>query len=226
MPALVLQEEALRVCLVRALSLIIFVGSFATAADFSFSGTFAADDSRQLFSFNLAATSTVTLQTYSYAGGVNQAGMIIPEGGFDPILTLFDSTGLLINENDDGYANVSVDSVTGQHWDSYIHTTLAAGTYTIALTQYDNFPNGSYLSDGFSRMGQLNFTNAFGCLAGAFCDRTGDSRTADWEFDVSGTPSATAIPEPEMPVLVFMSIVFIGAFHRRKPSVKFLRSQK
>ena len=215
----------MRIHLVRTLTFLILVGSLAAAADFSFSGTFAADNSSQLFAFNLAATSNVILQTYSYAGGVNQAGMVIPEGGFDPILTLFDSAGVLINENDDGYANVSKDSVTGQHWDSYIQTTLAAGTYTIALTQYDNFPHDLSLSDGFSRTGQSNFTNAFACSAGVFCDRTGDSRTADWEFDVTGTASATAIPEPEVPALMVMGLVFIGAFCGRKPWVKFLRSQ-
>ena len=42
--------------------------------------------------YNPTATSTVTLQTYGYAGGTNAAGQVIAQGGFDPILALFDST--------------------------------------------------------------------------------------------------------------------------------------
>lgn len=191
-------------------------GPFAMAEGFSFTGSLAADDSIQLFSFTLASASTATLQTYSYASGLNQSGKVVPRGGFDPILALFDDAGVLINENDDGYANVPADSVTGQHWDSYIRTTLAAGTYTVSLTQYDNFPNGPNLSDGFSRIGQPQFTSTFGCLNGEFCDRTGASRTANWEFDVLDTASAAAIPEPRISVLVLIGIVLLSAYNIRK----------
>ena len=73
----------------------------ARADNFSFTGNFAHDDDVQTFNFNVGASSTVTLLTYSYAGsagqslfgGTNSAGVVIPRGGFDAILALFDSTG-------------------------------------------------------------------------------------------------------------------------------------
>jgi hypothetical protein len=210
------QEAVVHLGLIKAFVLIVTAGSFATAADFSFAGSLATDNSSRLFTFSLVSTSTITLQTYSYAGGVNQAGTVVPRGGFDPILDLFDSAGVLINRNDDGYANVPADSVTGQHWDSYLRTTLATGTYTICLTQYDNFPNGPNLSDGFSRLGQSNFTNTFGCSNGGFCDRTASNRTANWEFDVLGATSAATVPEPALPALLALGMAFIGALHSRK----------
>ena len=125
---------------------------------------------------------------------------------------------MLINQDDDGYANVPADSVTGQHWDSYLRTTLAAGTFTISLAQYENFPNGFNLSDGFSRLGQSNFTNAFGCSNGGFCDRTASNRTGNWDFDILGVNSATAVPvpEPDLPALLATGIAFIGALRSRK----------
>ena len=111
--------------LIKIILLATLASPFTVAGEFSFAGSLAADDSVQLFSFTLAA-GTVTLQTYSYAGGMNQAGMVVPRGGFDPILALFNDAGVLINENDDGYNHVSADAVTGQHWDSYVHATMQA----------------------------------------------------------------------------------------------------
>ena len=56
------------------------------ATNLSFTGTFTHDDNVQLFTFVVGAPSTVTLRTWSYAGGVNAAGATIARGGFDPIL--------------------------------------------------------------------------------------------------------------------------------------------
>ena len=101
-----------------AAGLLMSGASFAN--DFSFTGTFADHNEVQLFTFSVGAPSTVTLTAWSYAGGTNAAGTVIPRGGFDPILALFDSSGLRINENDDGGSNVAADSVTGQHYDTWL----------------------------------------------------------------------------------------------------------
>ncbi len=205
--------------LIKAFVLIAAAGAVASAASFSFTGSFVTDDESRFFSFTLPSPETVTLRTYSYAGGMNGMGTVSIRGGFDPILSLFTGTGTLINQNDDGDLNVSPDPVTGQYFDSYIHTTLAAGTYTVALTQYENFAIGPNLSYGFSRTGQASFTAAFGCSAGKFCDLTGDNRTANWEFDVSGASSAvdlTAVPEPVTPMLLALGLTGLGLLRRRK----------
>ncbi len=87
------------------------------ADDFSFTGNFNSINDVQLFTFSIGATSTVTLRSYGYAGGTNSAGTVIAEGGFDPILALFQGTGpgaVYIDQNDDGGSGqVPADSVTG-----------------------------------------------------------------------------------------------------------------
>jgi hypothetical protein len=78
------------VLLVAALALC--VGQ-AFGASFSFTGVFSTDDQLQQFNFKLSSPATVTLRTWSYAGGTNQAGMVIPRGGFDPWLTPLHRSG-------------------------------------------------------------------------------------------------------------------------------------
>jgi hypothetical protein len=72
-----------------ALAAMVLVSTPAAAADFSFTGNFTQDDNVQLFNFVVGAPSSVTLRTWSYAGGTNAAGTTIARGGFDPILALF-----------------------------------------------------------------------------------------------------------------------------------------
>lgn len=176
----------------------------ATPQNFSFTGTFSQDDNVQLFHFTVGDTSTVTLRTWSYAGGVNAAGQTIARGGFDPILALFDGTGVLINQNDDGGCGpVAPDSITSQCWDTYLSSTLAPGDYTVSVMQYDSFAVGPNLSAGFTRDGQGNFTpGLFPCGASAFCDAAYDARDNHWAFDVLNVdgavaqPPVTSVPEP------------------------------
>lgn len=185
------------------------------AADFSFNGTFTQDDNVQLFNFTVGATSDVTLRTWSYAGGVDAAGQNVPEGGFDPILAVFDGTGALINQNDDGGSNVPADSITGAHFDTFLHIgTLTPGNYTASVMEYDNFAVGPNLSDGFTRQGQGNFTSTFGFGPGPFWDVTGHERTANWEFDILGVNSAT--PEPTS--LSLLGVASLALLARRRRS--------
>src|SRR5215813_13417684 len=122
--------------------------SVAHADNFSFTGNFTQDDNVQLFNFTVGALSTVTLRTVSYAGGTNSAGTVISRGGFDPILALFNATtGALFGQNDDG-TGVPTD-ITGVAFDTLLTTSLAAGNYTVAVMQFDNFAVGPNLSNGF-----------------------------------------------------------------------------
>ncbi len=98
------------------LSLFLLAGD-ASAANFSFTGTFSQDDQLELFQFT-APSALVTLETWSYAGGTNANGAVIPAGGFDPHISLFDATGgfgassLLVASNNDG-AGVATDPYDG-----------------------------------------------------------------------------------------------------------------
>ncbi|MDP8913748.1 MAG: DVUA0089 family protein, partial [Pseudomonadota bacterium] len=139
--------------------------------NFSFVGTLATENDVLFFDFTINAESTVTLLTYSYAGGTNSAGQVIPSGGFDPILALFNAAGALIAQNDDGGENVPADPTTGSRFDTFLRQTLAAGTYRVAVSAFSNFARGPNLSDGFRGGG------SFG------------GRTPNFAFDVRGANS-------------------------------------
>lgn len=193
--------------------------SVAHADNFSFTGSFTQDDNVQLFNFTVGALSTVTLRTVSYAGGTNSAGTVILRGGFDPILALFNATtGALIGQNDDG-AGVPTD-ITGVAYDTLLTTSLAAGNYTVAVMQFDNFANGPNLSNGFVRQGQGNFTAGFDarCTQGRFVD-VSDSfpnscRDSHWAFDILNVSGATevppGVPEPASFLLLGTGILGLG----------------
>ncbi len=193
-------------------------GSLANAASFSFQGSFVNDSDIQLINFTLAAPTTVTLQSFSYSGGVDAAGATIAAGGFDPLISLYDGSGALINENDDGAASAP-DPVTGQRFDVDLDTALGAGTYTVALGQFDNFGNGPTLSAGFTET-DPKFTSIFGCSNGQFCDVTGANRTSAWELDISNVTSSSlptsATPEPGMLGLFTIGLSTLGVTGARK----------
>lgn len=219
----------------RALAVLaatMLASSPAFATDFSFTGNFTQDDNVQLFNFTVGAPSSVTLRTWSYAGGVNAHGQSIARGGFDPILALFDSAGNFVAQNDDGGCGLVGTDLSGECWDTFLTASLGAGDYTVAVMQYDNFANGPNLSDGFERDGTGNFTPGFsGCSAnqssfedvsgGAFC-----GRDSHWAFDILNVAEAVVVgngvPEPSTWAMMLLGFGAIGAsmrIRRRKEAV-------
>lgn len=177
----------------------------ASATDFSFTGQFQYDNDVQLFTFVVGSTSAVSLRSWSYAGGVNAAGQTIVEGGFDPILALFDATNSKIGEQDDaGCSLVASDSVTDKCWDTYFTVTLAPGTYTASVQQYDNFASDS-LATGFAFDGapNENFRNGF-------VDAAGDTRNNLWAFDVLNVASAALPPTSDVPEPASLALLGAG----------------
>jgi len=195
-------------------------GGVASASSFSYTGSFVTDDQIQEFLFSLSAPSIVTTVTYSYAGGTNQAGAIIPEGGFDPWLAIFNSSGVLVASDDNGTCTqVGTDSDTGACFDSYISEALTTGTYTLVLSQSDNSPAGGTLGAGYTRTGQTDFTSSFGCSNGEFCDINADNRTPNWAVDIDNVTSSSlpggAAPEPATFLLLGGGFAGIVMLRRR-----------
>ena len=194
----------------------------AQASNVSFTGQFDGDDGVALFALTVAGNpSLVTLRSWSYAGGWNAAGTPIAEGGFDPILALFDQGGMLIAQNDDG-ASVSASHVTGLAYDTFLTISLDPGIYYAGLTEYRNSANGPNLGDGFLRTGEPTFTSRYGCSNGQFCDLAGHNRTSGWAFDILNVDAANVVTGTTsvVPVLpaawLFGSAVGLLGLIRRK----------
>ncbi|MCA1653927.1 MAG: DVUA0089 family protein [Sphingomicrobium sp.] len=183
----------------------------ASATDFSFTGNLVNPNDVLLFNFTVGSASTVTLRTYSYAGGTNAAGTVIARGGFDPILALFSSTGLQIGQNDDGGGSVPADAVTGRHYDTFLQALLNPGTYTVSVQAYSNFAVGPNLSNGFTG-------------GGSFTDVSGSQRASFFAFDVLNVAAATqvgggAVPEPATWAMMLIGFGAVG-FAMRRQKVK------
>ena len=190
----------------------------------SFTGTFANDSDQREFFFTLASGGPVTVRTFSYAGGTNAAGTVIPAGGFDPTVSLYDSSGVLLAVNQDGGCGVvAADPVTSSCWDSYLPITLPAGTYRVVLTQSTNLPAGPTLADSFiynpnnlfgnSNLvnnvavspfgGGTNFTQPPGAAPGGFWDFFPSQRTSAYAIDIIGAATAIAPAVSTSSVLPF-----------------------
>lgn len=168
--------------------------SSALAVDLTFSGSFSKDNDVALFNFVVGIPSSVTVFSSSW-----------DDGGFDPILAIWDGAGNLVNEQDDGH-NIGSTEVNGTpythgNWDSYYTVNLVAGTYTASVTQYANFANSGLLSGGFQQDGNPNFTFDLGYgpqpyFNGVLNDN--DARTGQYVFHLLNVESATHRP-PSVP---------------------------
>ena len=123
-------------------------------ARFSLDGEFALGTDEQDVTFNLSSpvgsagpfgiSGFLEFRTWSHSGGVNNAGDVIPGGGFDPTLTLFDATATEIGFSDDGTGIVgnfdSLLSLTSPGSGSNaLPIPVPAGDYTLRLgVLFDN----------------------------------------------------------------------------------------
>jgi|HubBroStandDraft_1064217.scaffolds.fasta_scaffold435443_1 hypothetical protein len=206
----------------KPLNVILLLG-LAAAPGFAsvlFQGTFADDDQVALFSIIANTAETVTIETYSYAGGtVNST--VIPAGGFTPAAFLFydqDTVPNVLDLSNGTCSQVGTDPATLGCNDIYFQGLLQPGTYTLALAVYNNTPVDSSLADGFVEDGNPGFTCVEAGTAGSFCDLTaalGPSRTGNYAIAITGADSVVNLPEPGSVFLLFAGGATIALRRRR-----------
>jgi hypothetical protein len=193
-----------------------------SAESLSYTGTFDSPQGVFQTTFTLNAPDTITFQTWSFGGGANAAGQVIPAGGFDPLIALFNGSGASATIYVDGSGNplADADNLVNSPWsyvgncpaagtvaigtnndcgDDYMQVSLAAGTYTLVLTDANYIPaavfdNGA-LSEGFVDL-----------TGGAFqtCDSTDNAcitPNGNYAVDIVSPDSQIASPIPEPPTL-------------------------
>lgn len=153
---------------------------------------------------------TVNIQTWGYGGssgapgGTNLAGDVIPAGGFDSMVWLFlgtGSTASLLDSNDDGACPPG--TTNPNCFDATLNVSgLASGTYTVALSQFDNVPTGGVLGttsgpgSTWTNAGVANF----------------NGRTSRYALDVQD------VPEPATFLLLGVGLLSIGLLKKRHAS--------
>lgn len=163
------------------------------ALDFDFSGNIVNHNDVLQFNFTAAGSSEVTLFSSSW-----------DEGGFDPMLGLWTSSGVKLYHQDDGYniGSTLSNGVSYDHgsWDSYYSYALDAGDYIVTLATYNNWPVGDNLADGFSFDSQTPTPIAL------WNQPANGYQSSNYEFHILNVSSAgqvnPQVPEPATMVLL------------------------
>jgi len=236
-----------RIALIGSLAAIGLAVQPAWADYFSYTGTLTTPTDVFAQSFTLPAPSLVTIQTYGFGGGTNAAGTVIAPGGFDPLIALFSGMATSATILTDGGGNpitsadnlslftpgcppaglVTVGTVTGVCGDDTLTASLAAGTYTLLLTDANFVPIP--VNPGSSSPFDLTDTtsNNYGSSTGngAYSDLTGgvfqtcatdvDCNTDNGNFAVDIT-DALVTPEPTSAMLLGSAIAGLAYMRRRR----------
>lgn len=160
---------------------------------------------------HVSTTSTLQAITFSYGGGVNGAGTNIPEGGFAPYLSLFNSSGDFLASTFFGTAcptGAKTNTLSGQCYDVKLDAgILAPGDYRIAITAFENLTlaenyGSGTLADGFAGLGNLF-----------------DDEDLHYAFDVTLT-DASPVPEPSSGLLLPAAMLLGYVYKRRKGAIQ------
>jgi len=234
----------------KVFSLFIAIGlisgsASASAANFSFIGNLNHDDAVQEFNFEVeGAAREVTLRTWSFAGGTNAEGQVIQAGGFDPVVSLFNSsTGALISFNDDGF-HFQVPDTENEFPIFPCFPYFPNFSNIPNFSNFPNFPNPNFppfpsnsaydsllatnLSAGKYTVTVTQFKSfpVGSFLTNGFSGSDSEnfaSRTSHWALDVSNVENATVgatyisqVPEPDSFAMLLAGLGLLGFMAKRK----------
>lgn len=182
----------------------------ATAGTWSASGSFTRDDALAQFTLDLPSADVLSVRSWSYAGGINAAGEAVAGGGFAPVLALFDAQGWLLQlAHGSGSENVcsvlgSAAPASGFCWDAAFSLPLAAGHYTLVLSQDGNAPPDNLFTGSHAKAGMADYTGQdfLGQAGLQFIQVDGTPRTGHWALDIT----ASAVPEPAGALLMLLGL--------------------
>jgi hypothetical protein len=218
------------------LTAMLALGASAARADSSssFVGTLGSPEDFFSVTVSIPSDTDVTLQTYGFGGGTNQAGTVIAPGGTDTFVGLFLGTGAgatFINGTSldlTSYSSFigcppanSVSNFGGTTCGdvTMLFSSLASGTYTVVLSDGQFIPNaavgaGITLGDGFSDLTGGQFCNIADFTNGVETDCPNTSGA--YALDITTNSSSPTVPEP--PSLLLLTTGLLSAVGiRRRP---------
>jgi hypothetical protein len=213
----------------------------------SYTGTLSTPEDTYSLVFKVlgSVNETVTAQSWSFGGGTNAAGTVIPAGGFDPFLGFFSGTGSSASLVTDAMGNPIASSDDLSNYSSFmgcppaatvnldgaicgnvtLSASLAPGTYTLLLSDAAYISNAANNGSGTIGDGFTDFTGGafqtcnFDASGGYACQND----TANWAFDLTIGTSTTSgggsssVPEPSSLVLLAAVAVAMAFFARVAP---------
>jgi hypothetical protein len=204
------------------------MGVGASGSVISLTGALKTTDDTFETTINVASAGTVTLQTWGFGGGANAAGMVIPAGGFDPLVAVFAGTGsgaTIVNGASDGLSNYgdftgcapagteTIGGFAGQCGDITMALPLSAGTYTVILSDAEYIPNALFdngtFGEGFTDLtpGTLPFQT---CADQNNCI----TDTAHWALDITTPGVSVVVPEPATLGAAGLGLLSLAVFAR------------